>query len=166
MNPCRLIKRYAPLIARILIAQLFLVAGFGKFAAFPRTVAYLANAGLPIPEVLLVLAIALEFGGGILLILGWKVRWVAAGLFGFTLIATVMFHAFWAVEPEMIKSDMNNFMKNLAIMGAMLYIMAYGPGPLSLGKDDCVEDPVSPKPAERVSRSEGVSRKSRHRARR
>jgi putative oxidoreductase len=166
MNSCRLIKHYGPLIARILIAQLFVIAGFGKFAAFPRTAAFLANAGLPMPELLLVLTIALELGGGILLILGWKARWVAAGLFGFTLIATIMFHPFWAVEPELIKNDMNNFMKNLAIMGAMLYIMAYGPGPLSLGKDDCAEDQTAPKLAGSLSRPEGVSRKSRRRGRR
>ena len=164
---CHLVKHYGPLMARILIAQLFVISGFGKLAAFPKTAAFMANAGLPMPELLLVLTIALELGGGVLLILGWKTRWVAAGLFGFTLLATIKFHAFWAVEPELIKSDMNNFMKNLAIMGAMLYIMAYGPGPLSLDKDDRVEDQAVPVPKpDAVSRTVGVSRKSRRRGRR
>ena len=163
---CNFVKHYGPLIARILIAQLFVIAGFGKLAAFPKTAAFMANAGLPIPELLLVLTIALELGGGILLILGWKARWVAAGLFVLTLLVTIKFHAFWAVEPELIKNDMNNFMKNLAIMGAMLYLVAYGPGPLSLGKDDCVEDQAAPKPAGSVSPPQGVSRKSRRRGRR
>ena len=142
---CNLVKHYGPLVARILIAQLFVIAGLGKIAAFPRTAAYMANAGLPMPELLLVLAIALELGGGILLILGWKARWIAAGLFGFTLIATWVFHPFWAVEPQQLRSEMNHFMKNLAIMGAMLYVMAYGPGPLSVGRDDCAEDRADPK---------------------
>ena len=132
---CNSIKHYGPLAARILIAQLFVIAGFGKFAAFAKTTAFMANTGLPMPEALLVLTIALELGGGILLILGWQARWIAAAFFGFTLIATYIFHPFWAVEPQMVRGEMNNFMKNLAIMGAMLYIMAYGPGPLSLGKD-------------------------------
>ena len=111
--------------------------------------------------------IAIELGGGVLLILGWKARWVAAGLFGFTLLATIKFHAFWAVEPELIKNDMNNFMKNLAIMGAMLYIMAYGPGQLSLHKEDRGEDQAVSKPsAGTASRPEGASRKSRRRGRR
>jgi putative oxidoreductase len=57
-------------------------------------------------------------------------------LFGYTLIASILFHPFWAAEPALIKSDLNDFMKNLAIMGGMLYIMAFGPGPLSLGADD------------------------------
>lgn len=136
MNPCRLVKQYGPLAARILIAQLFVIAGFGKLTAFAKAAAFMANKGLPMPEVLLVLTIALELGGGILLILGWKARWVAAALCGFTLIVSIVFHPFWAVEPEVVRNEMNNFMKNLAIMGAMLYIMAYGAGPLSIGPDD------------------------------
>ena len=134
---CNSVKHYGPLAARILIAQLFVIAGFGKFAAFGKTAAFMANTGLPMPDLLLVLTIALEFGGGIMLILGWQARWIAAALFGFTLLATLLFHPFWEVEPQMVRSELNNFMKNLAIMGALLYIMACGPGPLSLGKDSC-----------------------------
>ena len=142
---CSSVKHYGPLLARILIAQLFVIAGFAKYAAFAKTAAYIANKGLPMPELLLVLTITLEFGGGILLILGWRARWIAAAFFGFILITTYVFHPFWAAEPQMVKSDLNDFMKNLAIMGAMLYIMAYGPGPLSLGKDDCAEDQADAK---------------------
>jgi putative oxidoreductase len=144
MNPCGLIKRYGPLAARVLIAQLFVVAGLGKLMAFAKTAAFMANKGIPLPEVLLVATIALELGGSILLVVGWKARWIAAALFGFTLIATLVFHPFWAVEPQVAKDELNNFMKNLAIMGAMLYIMAYGPGPFSLGKDDCADDAAAP----------------------
>jgi len=150
-NLCNSVQRYGPLMARILIAQLFVIAGIGKLSAFPKTAAFMANSGLPMPDLLLVLTIALELGGGLLLILGWKARWVAAGLFGFTLIATWVFHPFWAVEPQLLRNEMNNFMKNLAIMGAMVYIMAYGPGPLSLGRDDCAEEPPAPKPGKKRS---------------
>lgn len=137
---CNSVKQYGPLAARILIAQLFVIAGFGMFAAFGKTAAFMASKGMPMAEVLLVLTIALELGGGILLILGWQARWIAAALFGFTLLASCIFLPFWAVEPQFVRSVMNDFMKNLAIMGAMLYIMAYGPGPLSLGKDSCAGD--------------------------
>ena len=130
------IKRYGPLLARVLIAQLFIVAGFGKLMGFAKTAAFMANKGLPMPEVLLVATIALELGGGILLVAGWKARWVGAALFVFTLIATLVFHPFWAVEPQLAKDELNNFMKNLAIMGAMLYVAAYGPGPFSLDKEE------------------------------
>ena len=136
VNATSPVKRYGPLAARVLIAQLFVVAGSGKLMAFAKTAAFMANKGMPMPEALLVAAIALELGGGILLVLGWKARWIAAALFVFTLIATLVFHPFWAVEPQVAKDELNNFMKNLAIMGAMLYIAAYGPGPFSLDKQE------------------------------
>ena len=148
---CKSVKHFGPLIARILIAQLFVIAGLGKMAAFPKTAAFLANAGLPMPDLLLVLTVALELGGGVLLILGWKARWVAAGLCGFTLLATLLFHQFWSVEPQLLKIEMNNFMKNLAVLGALIYIMAYGPGPLSLGRDDCAEEPPAAKAGKKRS---------------
>ena len=129
------VQRYGPLVARVLIAQLFVVAGIGKLVAFAKTAAFMANKSLPMPEALLVATIVLEVGGGVLLVAGWKTRWVAAALFAFTLIATLVFHPFWAVEPQLAKDDLNNFMKNLAIMGAVLYIVVYAPGPYSLDKD-------------------------------
>ena len=88
-------------------------------------------------EVLLVLTIALELGGGILLVLGWQARWIAAAFFGFTLLSSVIFHAFWAADAANFMNQLNNFMKNLSIMGGMLYVMAYGAGPCSLGADSC-----------------------------
>ncbi len=149
---CGLVKRFGPLAARVLIAQLFVIAGLGKMTAFPKTAAYMANHSLPMPEVLLVLTIVIEFGGGLMLILGWKARWVAAAMCGFTLIATVIFHPFWGIEPQLLKSALNDFMKNLAIMGGLLYVVAYGAGPLSLGKDDSAPEPGKIRPGEKNER--------------
>jgi putative oxidoreductase len=136
-NLCNLIKQYGPPLARILLAQLFIVSGFGKIKAFGGTAAYMASQGMPMAEVLLVLTIALELGGGILLVLGWQARWIAAAFFGFTLLSSVIFHAFWAADTANFTNQLNNFMKNLSIMGGMLYVMAYGAGPCSLGADGC-----------------------------
>ena len=136
-NLCNLVKQYGPLVARILLAQLFIVSGFGKIGGFGKTAAYMASKGMPMADALLVLTIALELGGGILLILGWQARWIAAAFFGFTFLAAVIFHPFWAVDAANFTSQLNNFMKNLSIMGGMLYVMAYGAGPFSLGADSC-----------------------------
>ncbi len=133
---CERVQKYGPLLARILLAQLFVVSGVGKITAFQKTAAYMAAKGMPMSEVLLVLTIVLEVGGGLALILGWRVRWIAAAFFVFTLLAAVIFHPFWSVEPASISGHLNNFMKNLAIMGGMLYVMAYGAGPLSLGSGE------------------------------
>src|SRR4051812_13606233 len=93
------LEHYGPLVARILLAQLFIVSGFGKLKAFTATVAFMANLGVPAPQVMLVLTIALELGGGILLVLGWRARWLAVAFFGFTFITAVLVHAFWNAEP-------------------------------------------------------------------
>ena len=134
---CNFIRQYGPLAARILLAQLFIVSGIGKIGGFAGTAAFMAGAGLPMAYVLLILTIVLELGGGVLLVLGWQARWVAAALFGFTFLAAVIFHPFWNSDAASVFGQMNNFMKNLAIMGGLLYVVAYGAGPFSLGSDGC-----------------------------
>ena len=142
MNPlCQSVQKFGPLIARLLLAQLFIISGIGKIGGFAGTAGFMAGAGLPLPSVLLTLTIALEIGGGILLVLGWQARWVAAAFFGFTFLAAVIFHPFWNSDAASVFGQLNNFMKNLAIMGGMLYVMAYGAGPLSLGADSCEAGP-------------------------
>jgi putative oxidoreductase len=131
---CELVEKYAPLAARILLAQLFIVSGIGKIGGFAGTAAYMAGMGLPATKALLVLTIALEVGGGVLLLVGWQARWVAAAFCGFILLASMVFHPFWNTEPASAMSQLNNFMKNFAIMGGMLYVMAYGAGPLSVDR--------------------------------
>jgi putative oxidoreductase len=130
---CQIVQKYGPFIARLLLAQLFIISGVGKIGGFAGTAAFMAGAGLPLASVLLLFTIALEVGGGILLVLGWQVRWVATAFFCFTFLTAVIFHPFWNSDPASVFGQMNNFMKNLAIMGGMLYVVAYGAGPLSLG---------------------------------
>ncbi len=129
------LNRFGPLAGRILLALLFVLAGFGKITGFDGTVGYIASKGLPLPQWLAVAAIVIELGGGIPLIVGWKARWAAAALFVFTALAALIFHAFWASPPEQAQNQMIHFMKNLAIMGGLLYIVVYGSGPLSVGGD-------------------------------
>lgn len=131
-NAGEVMQKYAPLAARILLAQLFIISGIGKIASFAETQTFMAGMGLPLPRVLLLLTIALEVGGGVLLVFGWQARRVAAAFFGFTLLTAVIFHAFWSSSAAAVFGQLNNFMKNLAIMGGMLYVVVHGAGPLSL----------------------------------
>ncbi|MEP7262167.1 MAG: DoxX family protein, partial [Usitatibacter sp.] len=85
------------LAGRILIALLFVISGFGKIAGFAGIAGYIGSKGLPMPQVLAALTIALELGGGILLIAGYKVRWVAIAFFLWLIPTTFLFHAFWSV---------------------------------------------------------------------
>jgi putative oxidoreductase len=129
------LKHFGPLVARILLALIFLLSGFHKLMAFEHTAAYMAAHGLPAAHVLLVATIAIEFAGSLMILLGWQARLGAAALFLFLIPTTLVFHAFWAVNPAdtvAVQNQMNHFMKNLAIMGGMLYVVVYGSGPLSL----------------------------------
>ena len=83
------------LIGRILIAYLFIPAGIGKLMGFAGTVGYINSVGLPLPEVAAVIAIVVELGLGIALLLGFKTRWTAIVLALFTIAAALFFHKYW-----------------------------------------------------------------------
>ena len=122
----------AMLVGRILLSLVFLVAGYRKLIAVAGSAGYFAKLGFPMPEVMVWVAIAIELGGGILLLLGWKARWAASLLALFTLIAAFAAHRFWEVDPAQYANQMNHFLKNLAIVGGMLFVAAVGPGALSV----------------------------------
>jgi putative oxidoreductase len=123
-----------PLLGRILLALIFVISGYKKIGGFEQTAAYMTSKELPYADVLLVFTIIVELGGGILLILGWKARWAAAAIFLFLIPVSLIFHPFWAVDAAQMQNQFNSFFKNLCIMGGMLYIIAYGAGPLSVDK--------------------------------
>ena len=122
------------LVGRILIAAIFVISGFGKIGGFEGVAGYIGSKGLPMPQVLAALTIVLELGGGILLILGFKTRWVAALFFLWLIPTTLIFHAFWGLDPKTAQQMQIHFLKNVSIMGAMLMLVAFGPGALSLDK--------------------------------
>ncbi|MBI3067648.1 MAG: DoxX family protein [Betaproteobacteria bacterium] len=129
---CELVKQYGPLIGRVLLALIFVYSGFGKITGFAGVAGYMAAKGIPLAEVALVLTIIIEVGGGLMLILGWKARWAALAIFLWLIPVTLVFHNFWAVDAAQYQGQFNHFMKNVAIMGGMLYVMAFDAGPLSL----------------------------------
>jgi putative oxidoreductase len=130
------LQRFGPLAGRIMLGLIFVMSGFGKVTGFEGTVGYVASKGLPMPQVLAAIGAVVELGGGLLLILGWKARLAGALLFVFTAVAGVLFHNFWAAAPEQAQGQMIHFMKNLSIMGGMLYVVVYGSGPLAVDKTD------------------------------
>lgn len=129
-----MVKQYGPLVGRILLGIIFVVGGWGKITGFDGTVGYMHAYNVPMTQVLAILAIIIELGGGILLIVGWKARWAALALFVFVLIVTPIFHGFWAVPDDQKQLQMIMFLKNLAIMGGMLYVAAFGPGSMAAEK--------------------------------
>ena len=132
MNPHT--QSVVALVGRILIALLFVVAGFGKIGGFDGIAGYIASKGLPMPQVLAALTIALEVGGGLLLMAGYKVRWVAIAFFLWLIPTTFIFHKFWGIDAAQVQNQMNHFLKNVSIMGAMLMLVAFGPGRYAVEK--------------------------------
>jgi putative oxidoreductase len=117
----------ADLIGRILIAILFIIAGIGKIENPAGTMQYIASGGLPLPMAAYLVAVLIEVGGSILLVLGWQTRAVAAIMALFTLVTAFAFHKNFADHGQQI-----NFLKNLAIAGGLFHILAYGAGAFSL----------------------------------
>ena len=120
------------LIGRLLLAALFLPAGLSKIGGFDGTVGYIASAGLPMPQLAAVVAIAVEVLAPTALILGWGTRWAALVLALFTLVATLGFHNFWAMPADQAYLQQLMFFKNIAVVGGLLVLAAHGAGALSL----------------------------------
>lgn len=122
------------LIGRVLIAALFLVAGIRKVLGYAGTVGYLAKLGFPGAEAFAVIAIIIEIGAGLMLLVGWRTRWAAWALIVFVAIATAMAHRFWEFDAAQQVNQMNHFLKNLAVIGGLLFITCFGPGRMSVDK--------------------------------
>jgi putative oxidoreductase len=120
------------LIGRVLMAWLFVPAGWSKIAGFSATAGYIASKGIPLPEVCAALAIVAELGLGLLLLVGWKARWAALGLAIFIAVITPMFHNYWAMPEAQVMMQKQAFNKNIAILGGLLVIAAFGAGGFSL----------------------------------
>lgn len=120
------------LVARILMALLFIPAGLSKIAGFDGTVAYIGSAGLPAASLLAVLTILVEVAGGAAIAVGLFTRWAALILAGFTVLAALFFHAFWSAPAAGAMVQQIMFMKNIAIAGGLLALAAFGAGALSV----------------------------------
>jgi putative oxidoreductase len=120
------------LVGRLLMAWIFLPAGIGKLTGFSGTVGYIASVGLPMPQAGAAVALVVEIVGGLALIAGFGTRIAALVLAAFTLAASFFFHAYWAVPADQQMVTQLLFDKNIAIVGGLLVLAAFGAGGWSL----------------------------------
>ena len=121
------------LVGRIFLCLIFLMSALGnKIPNFGNVSTYMASEDVPAPSFLLVGAIVFLVFGSASVILGYKARIGAMLLLAFLILATYFFHDFWLFKGDRREQEMINFMKNLALMGAMLIVIARGAGPLSV----------------------------------
>ena len=114
------------LIGRVLLSLLFIPAGFSKIGGFAATVAYAAAKGVPFPQLAIATAIGVELGLGLLLLVGLQTRWAALGIAVFTVVISFIFH------PLSDPSQAQAFFKNIAVVGGLLTVAAWGAGGWSL----------------------------------
>jgi len=124
----------APLVAaaRVLLALMFVLAGFSKLTGLEGTAGYIASKGLPMASLLALAVGLLELVGGLALAVGFKARYAAGALAAFTLLASLLFHNFWAMPDGQAMVNQLMFMKNLAVAGGLLLVVAYGAGSASI----------------------------------
>lgn len=135
----------AALAGRLMIVTIFFLSAVGnKIPNFKGVVGYMTSAGVPAPQFLLAGAILFLIAGSVMVALGYQTRFGASLLLVFLALATYYFHAFWKLEGQEQQMQMIQFMKNLSMMGTMVFLMAVGPGPLSV--DNRVSAPT-PAPA-------------------
>jgi putative oxidoreductase len=121
-------------LGRIMLVTIFLTSALGnKIPNFSGVARYMASEGVPLPELMLAGAILFMVAGSLSIVLGWRARTGAGLLLVFLVLATFFFHDFWTFEGQERQMQMIQFMKNLGLMGAMVFIVANGPGALSLG---------------------------------
>jgi putative oxidoreductase len=119
--------RYLPFVGRLLIGLPFAMSGLSKLGAYGATAGMISAAGLPFPPLAFAIAVAVELGGGVLLIAGYQARFVAIALAVFSLATAVSFHNNFADQNQMI-----HFLKNVMMAGGLLQIAAFGAGALSI----------------------------------
>jgi len=132
------VRGFLSLLARLMIAAIFLLSAVaGKILNFNGTVEKMAAEGVPSPSILLGGAIAFLILGSLSIVLGFMGRVGAFLLLVFLAAATYYFHDFWKLPadtpPATMQMEVISFMKNLALMGTMLFLVANGTGPWSLG---------------------------------
>ena len=117
------------LLARLLMSAIFIQAGYGKLIAYATVVPYLAKLNLPMPQIAWAVAVAVELGGGLLILAGFRIRLVAPAMAVFCVATAFIVH----YHPG-DTSNMISFMKNLAMAGGFLQLAVTGPGRYSIGR--------------------------------
>jgi putative oxidoreductase len=135
-------------LGRLLLCTIFLLAAVGnKVPHFSDVAKVMGSVGVPAPQLLLAGAIVFLLAGSLSVIVGYKARIGAVLLLAFLALASYYFHPFWKLEGQAQQEQMIQFMKNLSMMGAMLFIVANGAGPMSVGSWRTKRSAPAEKPA-------------------
>ena len=121
-----------PLLGRILLSSVFVLSGIAKITSFSMEEGYAVSKHLPLPAVALTIALIIEIAGGLSILVGLFTRFASWILFLYLIPLTFLFHNFWALQGADRYDNTIHFEKNLAIMGGLLLLAAFGPGAYSI----------------------------------
>lgn len=130
------------LAGRILLSAIFLVSGIAKVTDPEGSIGYMQMHGIPSAGILVYVAGLAEIAGALAIMSGFLTRIGAIGLILFMLPTTLLFHDFWTFTGEEQRMQQIQFMKNLAIIGGLALLAAYGPGRYSV--DGKIRKPMQP----------------------
>lgn len=120
------------LLGRVLLAAMFVRYGYSKIGAFAGTAGAIASKGVPLPEIAAAIAIGIELGLGLFVLLGYRARFAAAVMGLYLAFITPLFHNFWALAGAQAIAQEQSFYKNLSAVGGLLVLAVYGAGGFSL----------------------------------
>ncbi len=126
------LRQYLPLPGRILLGLVFLLSGIFKIPGWEPTLGFMVSTGVPLAALFLLAAIVLEIAGGLALMAGYRARLAATALAAFSIVTALIFHNFWTFTGLEQQAQMSTFLKNFSIAGGMMFVVAFGPGALSL----------------------------------
>lgn len=127
------LQAFSALLGRLFLAMIFIQSGLSKMSDYAATQGYMDAMG--VSSALLPLVIALEVLGGIAIVIGFKARLVALAMAGFSLLSALLFHTNFSDQTQTIM-----LMKNIAIAGGFLMIVAHGAGSYALDNRNAVQD--------------------------
>ncbi len=118
-------QKWLLLLGRLLLSVIFIASGLGKLPHFHDVAGMMAQKGIPLATVALVITLLIEIGGGLMVLTGFKARYAAIVMALWLVPVTLVFHKFWGgLAPDQFQNQMANFLKNVAIMGGLL-VLAY-----------------------------------------
>ena len=116
------------LLGRVLLGSIFVISGYGKLMGLAAFAASLEKNGVPYASMLAPVGAAVEFFGGLAIVLGIEVRYAALLMIAFVIVATLISHRFWEFEDAARRMQQTQFSKNMAIIGGLLLLLAAGGG--------------------------------------
>jgi putative oxidoreductase len=120
------------LLGRLAMGWIFVSSGFNKLSDVAGFAGGLAKRGVPQPSVLAWIGAIVEFGGGLLIIFGLKIRYAALLMILFVIVATLISHRYWEFTGADLAIQRSNFWKNLTIIGGFLFMFLAGAGRYSV----------------------------------